>query len=101
MAPWHHHRLAVGARVTGEAYDVEILEVVSGATAHVQETGWGEGSAYRWTDGNMGCDCNRALEFWRAKHPGATLEEEPEVPCGHGAYRVTIRVGGVEAVTRG
>lgn len=27
---------------------------------------WDESSAYAWTDGNFGCDCNRALFFARA-----------------------------------
>jgi len=27
---------------------------------------WDEASAYWWTDGNMGCDCNLEAEFIRA-----------------------------------
>jgi hypothetical protein len=42
-------------------------------------------SLYWWTDGNMGCDCNRHLEFERAGGrdfaPGS-----PESVCGHGRY---------------
>lgn len=75
-----------------QSYDVEFFEVATGSTARVAyNMPWGEGSTYHWTDGNMGCDCNRALEFWRAQHPAATLEEEPDFECGDGKYRVTIR----------
>ena len=37
---------------------------------------------YWWTDGNMGCDCNRSLCFARAG--GATEEEAwaQEIDCG-------------------
>lgn len=35
------------------------------------------GSAYGWTDGNFGCDCNRHLFFARAAG-----EPDPETECG-------------------
>lgn len=78
------------------SYEVEFREVATGAKASVTyNLAWGEGSLYWWTDGNMGCDCNRALSFWRAQHPEATLDEEPDFACGEGAYRVAIRANGV------
>lgn len=94
-------RVADGeARVESPPYDVEILEMATGETVRfTYPYPWGDGSEYLWTDGNMGCDCNRATEFWRAKHPGASLEEEPDFPCGDGAYRVTIWVGGAVVLT--
>ncbi len=38
---------------------------------------------YWWSEGNFSCDCNRALEFWRAKGKD---EDDPELadentPC--------------------
>jgi hypothetical protein len=48
----------------------------------------GGGQLYVWTDGNFGCDCNRAMEFARAG--GATEEEawDAEVECGETAFSV-------------
>lgn len=40
------------------------------------------GIKFQWTDGNFGCDCNRALFFARAGK-----EPDPEIKCGH-TYRV-------------
>lgn len=83
------------AESNAPSYEVEFHETATGATAHVTyNMSWGEGSLYLWTEGNMGCNCNRALDFWRARNPGATLKEEPDFECGRGQYRVTIRVGG-------
>lgn len=36
-----------------------------------------DGDWFWWSEGNMSCDCNRALEFARAGG-----EPEPEVMCG-------------------
>lgn len=49
------------------------------------EVKWEDGSEYWWTDGNMGCDCNRHLEFNRA------LGKEPDedIACGSKNYLVT------------
>ena len=41
---------------------------------------------YIWTDGNYGCDCNRALFFGRADGG-----EGDEADCGEGAYAVRIK----------
>ena len=43
---------------------------------------------YMWSDGNYGCDCNRALFF--ARYRG---EEELDFECGEGAYSVRITDG--------
>jgi hypothetical protein len=48
-----------------------------------QDLDWDESSFFWWTQGNMGCDCNRELEFYRAR--GVELEE---VWCGEGRYSV-------------
>ncbi len=39
---------------------------------------WGKYFFYFWVDGNMGCDCNRHLEFGRAKDP----KFYEKFPCG-------------------
>lgn len=41
------------------------------------------GFLFMWTDGNYGCDCNRALFFARAAG-----EEDADVPCGNSAFSV-------------
>lgn len=38
---------------------------------------------FMWTDGNYGCDCNRALFFARAAG-----DDEPDIDCGEEAYSV-------------
>jgi hypothetical protein len=45
-------------------------------------------SSYAWTEGDYGCDCNRALLFDRA----AGEEGDFDLPCQHGdpTYRVRI-----------
>ncbi len=45
---------------------------------------------YWWTEGNMGCDCNRAL-CW------ARIDGDPDVvyvECGRSIYRVILRAPG-------
>lgn len=51
---------------------------------------WVDGHEWWWTEGNMGCDCNRYLEFERA---GGNMDcwDEPEgqeTPCGDVLYSV-------------
>lgn len=47
---------------------------------------------YIWSDGNFGCDCNRALFFYQAGG-----EEEPEMtPCGNSRYALKITLNGEE-----
>lgn len=48
-------------------------ETVDGLREHIK---------YQWSDGNFGCDCNRARFFARAGN-----EPEPESGCGD-AYRI-------------
>ena len=42
----------------------------------------GDGSLYWWTEGNMGCDCNRGLIF----HDHA--DDSDDYPCGGMRYSV-------------
>jgi hypothetical protein len=47
---------------------------------------WHDSSMFWWTEGNAGCDCNRALFFARAVD-----EDEPDwdnIPCGDKLYTV-------------
>jgi hypothetical protein len=50
------------------AYDVKIRDLSTGeiVTRHFDLL-WEDGSEYLWSEGNFSCDCNRALEFSRAK----------------------------------
>lgn len=41
---------------------------------------FGETTLFQWTEGNYGCDCNRANEF-----DNGTLYDADE-PCGEGRY---------------
>lgn len=43
--------------------------------------GDGHGQIYWWTDGNYGCDCNRALEWIRATGREPTDEEYDAADC--------------------
>ncbi len=45
----------------------------------------GSGSIWWWTEGNGGCDCNRALFF---KTAGAEDNEDDDTPCGESLYRI-------------
>lgn len=46
----------------------------------------GEGAAlWSWTEGDSGCDCNRAL-FWERAKGG----EDPNLPCSDGLFRVRL-----------
>ena len=45
---------------------------------------WDDGLEYLWSEGNYGCDCNRALFFARA-----IGEVEPQdIPCGESLYDI-------------
>ena len=66
------------------SYQVSITKLDTGETRiSTQNLDWGDYSAWWWTEGNMGCDCNRSWEFSRAKK-GEDLEEDP--PCSYGRY---------------
>ena len=70
-------------------YTVSIKNNKTGETRKfiMQDSDWGDGSDWLWTEGNYGCDCNRALFFARAFGEDETEAEEQE--CGDGvAYSV-------------
>lgn len=64
---------------------VRIQEVASGTERdYVYPYEWEDSLEYLWSEGNYGCDCNRALFFARA-----VGEEDPEDrECGETAFRI-------------
>jgi hypothetical protein len=71
---------------------VRIVRVADGEERVYKDTSpWvppdetGSGSIWWWTEGNGGCDCNRALFFARA---GSEPEPEDDPPCGETIYRI-------------
>lgn len=69
-------------------FDVVIQRVADREIRTYHDTAeWGPGSWYYWTDGNQGCDCNRALAFLRAGGEWPAMDDE-RVQCGESAYRV-------------
>lgn len=68
------------------SYIVRIVRKADGEAAdYVVESDWSDGDFYWLTDGNMGCDCNRHLMFYRA-----SSGEDPIVDavCGESLYSV-------------
>ena len=57
-----------------------------------------------WTEGNMACDCNRRLEWYRglpddAPDDDPALTDDQRFPCSHGKFTlVSVKVNGVEIV---
>lgn len=43
-----------------------------------------------WTGGNYGCDCNRSLEFYRARGEPEPGKEDSTRCLGHGAFTVVL-----------
>jgi hypothetical protein len=65
------------------SYKVAIRRNKSGEVRIVEMgTDWHEASEFWWTEGNMGCDCNRHDVFQGA------VDDEPDdfYPCGHTEY---------------
>lgn len=72
------------------SYQVLLRKNSTGETALAPyELDWHKASVFWWTEGNMSCDCNRALEWQRATAPPPP--DDPfwnnfERECGHGAF---------------
>ena len=69
-------------------YDAVIVNNETGeARTYRMNVDWDDsndsGHIYWWTEGNFGCDCNRALEFMRAGD-----EEECDESCGESRFSV-------------
>lgn len=46
---------------------------------------WDETMEYLWSEGNYGCDCNRALFFSRA-----VGDDDPDRECGYTEFSIEI-----------
>jgi hypothetical protein len=63
------------------SYRVTIKDTKTGETVtSLQNFEWSDGSLYWWTEGNFGCDCNRNMQFQRAK--GIKEENIEDIKCG-------------------
>ena len=60
-----------------------ILRVSDG---EIRLSKWQDGGQYSWTEGNAGCDCNRAIAF-------GNDHETDETPCGDTAYELVNKDG--------
>ncbi len=72
---------------TGKRYKVAIRDNATGET-RIRDMGdlpWLDHTLYWWTEGNFGCDCNRHMEFIRAKDDS---ESDMDHECGDSAYSV-------------
>lgn len=71
-------------------YEVEIRRNADGVTRRYRmSSDWPSDSdcpEFWWTEGNGGCDCNRALFF---KAAGGEDNEDDDTPCGETLYTVT------------
>lgn len=66
------------------SYRVQMRDAQTGEVRMLQlglDWGDGEGQRYWWTDGNFGCDCNRAAEWIRATGREPTDEELDAAVC--------------------
>lgn len=73
-----------------KGYDVHIREKSTGVVrvATYNDLTWSDNSAFWWSqDGNMGCDCNRYLEFCRANGEDLTVDID-SVECTSGRYDI-------------
>lgn len=69
-------------------YRVTITNVATGETrSAVEEHPDDETAVFLWTEGNFGCDCNRALDF--ARWGGEPEPDDP--PCGEERFTVAVK----------
>lgn len=74
-------------------YAIVIRNNVTGEMRRIpQDHEWEEHTAFWWTEGNMGCDCNRHL-VWVRSEPGPRPADDPhlntvEAACGDTHYTV-------------
>ena len=73
-------------------YTVTIKDLVTGETVESKFTvPWEDHFRFLWEDGNFSCDCNRSLEFQRAKGKEPDIEKDA-APCNtcDGARRFRV-----------
>lgn len=69
------------------AYVVRIRKNSTGEIREsIHDIEWTDSSEFWWTDGNMGCDCNRELEFERAG--GREPDDDEDFACGTERFAV-------------
>lgn len=66
------------------SYRMRITEIATGESIVSEEAG--AYSEYHWTEGNMGCDCNRLLRVLLAKGVPEVEAWETSRPCSEGKY---------------
>lgn len=69
---------------------ISILDTTTGETRSYRDSWynsnpWEDSHEFLWSDGNYGCDCNRALFFARAHG-----EPDPGIECGESRFKVRI-----------
>lgn len=70
-------------------FEVTIIRNSDGATVvYIDEADWGEGSEFYWNEGSMACDCNRAVEFHRAR--GEEIPDRDGTTCGDHRFSVKL-----------
>jgi hypothetical protein len=70
-------------------YTVKIVRVADGAEALCHEEcdpEYRDTQQFVWSEGNNGCDCNRAAWFARAR--GEETAHPVDLPCGDSAFYV-------------
>lgn len=69
---------------------MNIIKLRNNNTGEVLDIPWDQWEDHHhffWTEGNYSCDCNRELEFIRAKYNrDTTWEEFDNVECGNSKY---------------
>jgi hypothetical protein len=79
------HADAINALLPNCKYAVGIRENATGDVRFCPETmEWPETGLWWYSQGNMGCDCNRELDFRRQTEPD--FDEDTE--CGHTRYTI-------------
>ena len=74
---------AIIALLVGCVYVTGIRENATGEVRfHAWQEDWTDSSLYWWSEGNMGCDCNRHLIF----HDYTEASYDDKIPCGESLY---------------
>lgn len=87
---WPDLTLAEAERMADRSITVALTDTRTGVTREFPFTGSADPGAveFHWSEGNYGCDCNRALFFARA---GGEPADPGDFPCGEGRYRADVR----------
>lgn len=71
---------------------VRITEVATGRTAEEMEPESWEDAEFRWTEGNMSCDCNRRMLVLMAQGLSRddAMDEAQERGCSDGQFTIAV-----------